>query len=226
MRLTKIFLFSFILIDLIAINAYAIIDGGSGLSADQLIDASNGIYIRDPNIPENPKEARELWDKNGGTNFTMPDNLSEKSTSPKEARALAKSDEIARYQTESTLSTIQTPSSQEVATSPTINLAGNWSFRLRDSKTRVLALTLFQSEDAIYGMGTINDGGDTMEASASGTLEGDKIYLGVTTLGTISLYRLALTTNSNSASGEYKAFSPNEPPWIGIAEGIRIPTQL
>ena len=226
MRLTKIFLFSFILIDLIAINAYAIIDGGSGLSADQLIDASNGIYIRDPNIPENPKEARELWDKNGGINFTMPDNLSEKSTSPKEARALAKSDEIARYQTESALSTIQTPSSQEVATSPTINLAGNWSFRLRDSKTRVLALTLFQSEDAIYGMGTMNDGGDTMEASASGTLEGDKIYLGVTTLGTISLYRLALTTNSNSASGEYKAFSPNEPPWIGIAEGIRIPTQL
>ena len=156
----------------------------------------------------------------------MPDNLSKKAPVQKRARALAKSDEIARYQTESTLSTTQTPSSQEVATSPTINLAGNWSFRLRDSKTRVLALTLFQSEDAIYGMGTINDGGDTIEASASGTLEGDKIYLGVTTLGTISLYRLGLTTNSNSASGEYKAFSPNEPPWIGIAEGIRIPTQL
>jgi len=226
MRLTRIFLFLFILIDLIAINACAIIDGGSGLSADQLIDASNGIYIRDPNIPENPKEARELWDKNGGTNFTMPDNLSEKSTSPKEARALATTYEAVQYQTESASSTTRTPPSQKVATSSTINLAGNWSFRLRDSKTRVLALTLFQSEDAIYGMGTMNDGGDTMDTSASGTLEGDKLYLGVTTLGTISLYRLALTTNGNSASGEYSAFSPREKPWIGIAEGIRIPTQL
>lgn len=226
MRFTKIFLLSFILLDLIAINAYAIIDGGSGLSADELIDASNGIYIRDPNIPANPKEARELWSEKSGVNFTMPDKLSEKGTSPKETRALATTDEVVQYQTESASNTIQTPSSQEVATSPATNLAGNWSFRLRDSKTRVLALTLFQSEDAIYGMGTLNDGGETMKASASGSLEGDKIYLGVTTLGTISLYRLALTTNGNSLSGEYKAFSPREKPWIGIAEGMRIPTSV
>lgn len=223
MRFTKILLLSFILLDLVVINAYCIIDGGSGLNADQLIDASNGIFSRDPNIPENPKEARELWSENSGVNFTMPDKLSEKGTSPKETRASASTDEVVQYQTESTSNTIQTPSSQKTSTSPTINLAGNWSFRLRDSKTRVLALTLFQSEDAIYGMGTMNDGGDTMEASASGTLEGDKLYLGVTTLGTISLYRLALTTNGNSASGEYKAVSPREPSWIGIAEGMRIP---
>ena len=48
------------------------------LSADELIDASNGIYIRDPNIPADPKEARELWSESGGINFTMPDKLSEK----------------------------------------------------------------------------------------------------------------------------------------------------
>jgi hypothetical protein len=226
MRFTEIFLLSFILLDLFAINVYAIIDGGSGLSADELIDASNGIYIRDPNIPANPKEARNLWSEKSGINFTMPDTLSEKGTSPKEARSLATTDEAIQYQTKSASNTIQTPSSQEVTTSPATNLAGNWSFRLRDSKTRVLALTLFQSEDAIYGMGTLNDGGETMKASASGSLEEDKIYLGVTTLGTISLYRLALTTNGNSLSGEYKAFSPREKPWIGIAEGMRIPTPV
>jgi hypothetical protein len=226
MRLTKIFLYSFILVDLIAINSNAIIDGGSGLSADQLIDASNGIYSKDPNIPENPKEARDLWDKNRVANFTMPDNLSEENTSPKETRASAKADERGQYQTESASNTIQTPSSQKVVTLPATNLAGNWSFRLRDRKTRVLALTLFQSEDAVYGTGTMNDGGETVEASASGTLEGDKLYLGVTSSGDISLYRLALTTNGNSLSGEYRAFSPSEPPWIGIAEGMRIPTQV
>jgi hypothetical protein len=226
MRLTKKFLASFILLDLVVINAYCIFDGGSGLSADELIDASNGIFRRDPNLPENPKEARELWSENSGINFTMPEKLSDKSTSPEETRASATTDEAIQYQTESTSSTTQTTSSQKVATSSTINLAGNWSFRLRDSKTRVLALTLFQSDNAIYGMGTMNDGGDTMEASSSGTLEGDKLYLGVTTLGTISLYRLALTTNGNSASGEYSAFSSREPPWIGIAEGMRIPTQV
>jgi hypothetical protein len=226
MRLTKKFLASFILLDLVVINAYCIIDGGSGLSADELIDASNGIFRHDPNLPENPKEARELWSENSGIDFTTPEKLSDKSTSPEETRASATTDEAIQYQTESTSSTTQTTSSQKVATSPTINLAGNWSFRLRDSKTRVLALTLFQSDDAIYGMGTMNDGGDTMEASSSGTLEGDKLYLGVTTLGTISLYRLALTTNGKSASGEYSAFSPREPPWIGIAEGMRIPTKV
>jgi hypothetical protein len=226
MRFGKIFLLSLILLDLVVINAYCIFDGGSGLNADQLIDASNGIFNRDPNMPENPKEARELWSENSGINFTMPEKLSEKSTSPDETRASATTDEAVQYQTESAPSTTQTPSSQKGATSPTINLAGNWSFRLRDSKTRVLALALFQSEDAVYGMGTLNDGGETMQASASGTLEGERLYLGVTTLGEISLYRIAITTNGNSASGEYKAFSPREKPWIGIAEGMRIPTQV
>ena len=69
MRFTKIFLLSFVLLNLIAINAYAIIDGGSGLSADELIDASNGIYIRDPNIPANPKEARDALEQEKRSQF-------------------------------------------------------------------------------------------------------------------------------------------------------------
>ena len=85
-----------------------------------------------------------------------------------------------------------------------------------------MAVTLFQSYNAVYGTGTINDGGDTLPVSASGSVEGDKLYLDATSSGNVTLYRLALTTSGNSASGEYGAFSNGREPWIGLAEGVRI----
>jgi hypothetical protein len=101
-------------------------------------------------------------------------------------------------------------------------MAGNWSFRLRDSKTAVLALTLYQSDSALFGTGSINDGGDSLRVLASGSLAGDELDLDVITSGTVRLYRLALSGSDSSLSGEYRAYSTDGVPWMGIAEGTKI----
>jgi hypothetical protein len=218
---------SLAILALLAVNACAIMDGGSGLSADQLIDASNGIYIPNTGIPKNPQEARKLWSEESGINFTMPGKLSGNGTNPQASRSSVKTGEDLEYQTASnTVSSNQAKaaSSPEPAISqtgsPAVSVAGNWTFQLRDSKNRFLALTLFQSENAIFGTGNINDGGDTMKVSASGSVAADKLSLDVISSGTINLYRLKLNLSGDSASGEYRAFSTNSDPWIGIVEGM------
>ena len=203
---------------------------------DQLIDESNGIRTHDIYHPENPQEARMLWSLERGINFTSPGKVLGSSTSPRAPDFSAEINEEIQSQSASSTNAAQTPSSQEntatqvassqaesqVAASQEASVAGNWSFRLRDSKNRVMALTLFQSYNAVYGTGTINDGGDTLPVSASGSVEGDKLYLDATSSGNVTLYRLALTTSGNSASGEYRAFSNGRETWIGLAEGVRI----
>jgi hypothetical protein len=225
---------SLAILALFAVNACAILDGGSGLSADLLIDASNGIYIPYTGIPENPQAARKLWSEESGINFTMPGNLSKSGANPQASRSSVQTGDGLQYQTASTVGSSQAKAASSPepamspATSPAISsttslaasVAGNWSFRLRDSKNRVLALTLFQSENAVFGTGTINDGGDTLKVSASGSVAADKLSLDVISSGTISLYRLALILKGASASGEYRAFSTNRDPWIGIVEGM------
>ncbi len=133
----------------------------------------------------------------------------------------AQTNEGIQFQTASITNKAQTSSSQATAGLQAISLFGNWTFGLRDSKNRVLALTLFQSDNAVSGTGTINDGGDTQEVSASGSIQGDKLSLNATSSGPINLYQLLLTTNGNFASGEYRAFPINGDSWIGLAEGMR-----
>ena len=226
MRFKNLFMMTLLLVTLCASNAYSIGDS-VGKSADQLIDESNGIHSHDIYHPENPQEARTLWSLEHGTNFTMPDKVLENSTSTSPEAPLASADSSKGLQNQISGATnaSQTTLSQGVAALNATNAAGNWSFRLRDSKkNRVLALTLFQSYNAVFGTGRINDGGDTLEVSASGSVEGDKLYLDATSSGTITLYRLALTENGNTASGEYRAFSTGGETWIGLAEGVRIPS--
>jgi len=223
---------------LFAGNSCAIIDGGSGLSADQLIDFSNGVYIPSTGIPENPQAARKLWSEESGTNFTMPGKLSGNATNPQSSRSSAKTGEGLQYQTASTVSSGQAEaaSSPEPAISPATKpatlpvilpiispasiVAGNWTFQLKDSKNRFLALKLFQSENAVFGTGNMNDGGETMKVSASGSVAADKLSLDVISSGTVSLYRLRLNLSGETASGEYRAFSTNSDSWIGIVEGV------
>ncbi|MEI6104382.1 MAG: hypothetical protein WCP70_10595 [Methanothrix sp.] len=232
-RLVVLIALSLVILALFAVHAYAIIDGGSGLSADQLIDFSNGIYIPNNGIPENPAAARKLWSEERGINFTMPSNLPENGTNPQSSRSSVKTGEALEYQTASTVSSGQAKAASSAepdvsarlpaisqTTSPTVSTAGNWSFRLRDNKNRFLALTLFQSENAVFGTGNINDGGDTMKASASGSVSADKLSLDVISSGTVNLYRLRLNLSGNSASGEYRAFSTKGDPWTGIVEGV------
>ena len=236
MRFKNLFVTALLLVALCASNAYSIGDS-VGKSADQLIDESNGIHSHDIYHPENPQEARALWSLEHGTNFTMPDKVLENSTgtrtgtstststSPEAPPASADSSEGLQNQIADAANTSQTSLSQGVAELNAANAAGNWSFRLRDSKkNRVLALTLFQSYNAVFGTGRINDGGDTLEVVASGSVEGDKLYLDATSSGTIILYRLALTKSGNTASGEYRAFSTGNETWKGLADGVRIPS--
>jgi len=224
MRFATQILWSSIILVLFAINSCSFYDT-TGKSVDQLINESIGIYAHNSGFPENPRESRELWSKETGVNFTMPGTQSGNVTS-----AIKSSDAIAtdavQYQSASTMSatqtsTSETASAEESTTSSATNLAGNWSFELRDSKTREMSLTLFQSEDAIFGTGSMNDGGDTLEVSASGSVEKDRLNLDITTSEIVSLYRLVLTTNGDSVSGNYRAFSASKEPWTGIANGIR-----
>lgn len=125
------------------------------------------------------------------------------------------------------VSAAQAAASVEVSTPPEFStpveeVAGNWTFRLRDSKSRVMALNLYQSENAVFGTGSINDGGESMRVSASGSLADNRLALDATSSGTIILYRMALTTDGRSASGEYRAFSNVEPAWSGTVEGTRV----
>jgi hypothetical protein len=221
---------SLAILALFAVHACAIIDGGSGLSADQLIDFSNGIYIPDNGMPENPQVARKLWSEESSINFTMPGKLSENGTNPQASRSSAKTGEGLEYQTASQAKAASSPEPAVSATSPTISqtasptasVAGNWSFQLRDNKNRFLALTLFQLEDAVFGTGNMNDGGDTMKASASGSVSADKLSLDVISSGTVNLYRLRLNLSGSSAAGEYRAFSTKGDSWTGTVEGALV----
>lgn len=206
-----------VLLALLSVNAYSIYDS-AGKSVDQLIDESRGIYHNGTH--ETPQESRKIWSKESGINFTMPGKLSGNSTSPKESRSTVKAGEGFQSQTASGAGGTKPQDGQEFA-SASSGMAGSWSFELRDSRTRQLALNLFQSEDAVFGEGSINDGGDTLQVSASGSAEGDKLNLDVTSSGNISLYRLALTMSGNSVSGDYRAFSTGGQPWTGIANGFR-----
>jgi hypothetical protein len=217
---------------LFTFNACAIIDGGLGLSADELIDASNGNYVFNNGIPENPQASRKIWSKESGINFTMPGKLSGSGTNPQEARSCASTGEALSYQTASTASEstvsagttspgqAQAAMSPESTVSPAASVSGNWSFRLRDSKNRFMALSLFQSESTVLGMGNINDGGDTLKVLASGSISEDKLHLDVISSGIVNLFRLTLNLSGSSASGEYKAFSTKGERWIGTAEGM------
>ncbi len=217
---------------LFAFNACAIIDGGSGLSADELIDASNGNYVFNNGIPENPQASRKLWSEESGINFTIPGKLSGSGANPQEARSSTSTGEALAYQTASTVSesTVSAGAassgqakvalSPEATVSSAASVAGNWSFRLRDSKNRFMALSLFQSESTVLGMGNINDGGDTLKVLVSGSISADKLRLDVITSGIVTLFRLSLNLSSSSASGEYKAFSTKGETWIGTAEGM------
>jgi hypothetical protein len=217
-RIRNLFVLSLALVVLCTTNADSI--GNSiGKSVDELIDESNGIYRN--SHQQTPQESRMIWSKERGINFTMPSKLSENGKSPESSRVSTQTGEGIQCQTASTTNAAQTTSSQADAGLQASSVAGNWSFRLRDSKNRDLTLTLLQSGNAISGTGTINDGEDTQKVTASGSIQGDQLNLNASSSGTINLYQIVLLANGNSASGKYRAFPTGGEPWIGLAEGMR-----
>ena len=217
-RIGNLFVLSLVLVVLCTSNADSI--GNSiGKSVDELIDESNGIY-RNSN-QQTPQESRIQWSKERGINFTMPSKLSGNGKSPDASKVSTQSGEGIQYQTASTTNAAQIPSSQAVAGSQATSVAGNWSFRLRDSKNRDLVLSLLQSGNAVSGTGMINDGNDSQKVTASGTIQGEQLNLNASSSGDINLYQMVLSTNGNTASGKYRAFPTSGEPWIGLAEGMR-----
>lgn len=222
MKVKILIVTSLILITLFAFNACSILDDSGDKSADQLIDESNGI-ANTSNQPHmiTPWESRKLQNNKTRPDFAMPSKLSASGKSPKESRSLAEVGAAAPEQALDINNSAQIQAAQTSTTSKA-KLAGSWSFELRDRTLKELAVTLFQNEGVVFGTGSMREGNNTMLAAVSGSIEGgDKLNMDLTTLGTINLYKLMLTTNEDSASGDYKAFSSSGESWAGSAKGTR-----
>lgn len=79
-------------------------------------------------------------------------------------------------------------------------------------------LQMSQSQNAIWGKGTIAVGEAVQDATATGTVNGNKVNLDILT-DDLTLFRLSLTMNRKSLSGDYHGYSTSYTPWKGIAMG-------
>jgi hypothetical protein len=107
------------------------------------------------------------------------------------------------------------------------NLAGNWSFELRNQKSVPIGeieLHLYQSEAALFGTGVFKQGLNRQMASAEGSLlEGNAMILNVISLDNVFLYRMTLNSaDGNSTSGALTLYLPTgEAPVKGTVSGGR-----
>ncbi|MFB3765066.1 MAG: hypothetical protein ACE14P_07435 [Methanotrichaceae archaeon] len=225
---------SFALVALFALIVHcADWDNPDGLTADQLISGGDeGTYKPiDPSLAATPQKSREAWSTRTGVNFTMPKTLSDSGNSAKESRDAAEAATTAQDQSASTqeTSSTQTPEAAQTTQAPEVTqttpspetVSGSWSFELNDNTLKNMVLTLFQTGDAVFGTGSMNDGNSTLIVAASGSFDGSKLNLDLTTLGSISLYKLALAPSGDSASGDFQAFSASGDTWMGSARGTR-----
>ncbi len=93
-----------------------------------------------------------------------------------------------------------------------------WSLSLLDTLERAVALQMYQSNDVVFGKGTIVVGGSPQNATATGTVAGNKLNLDVLS-DDLTLFHLSLTMNGKSLSGDYHGYSVRYVPWKGIAMG-------
>jgi hypothetical protein len=93
-----------------------------------------------------------------------------------------------------------------------------WSLKLLDSLVRSVALQMYQSNDVVFGKGAIALGSSTQNAMATGTITGNKLNMDILS-DDLTLFRLSLTMNGKSLSGDYHGYSVSYVPWKGIAMG-------
>jgi hypothetical protein len=87
-----------------------------------------------------------------------------------------------------------------------INVTGAWSFDLKGKAPEQMKLYLVQNKDLVMGQGVINRGNRTGNATAIGSIFGDKMSLNVMSVGVSELYELNLSLSSLD-SGTYTAHS-------------------
>ncbi len=105
------------------------------------------------------------------------------------------------------------------------NVAGNWTFELRDLRSRPIGdfnLQLFQAGGVVFGKGVLKNGLREQPATADGSLlERNTMILNVVPLEDTSLYVLSINIGSgNTTSGSFKLFTPGvDTPSTGTING-------
>ena len=93
-----------------------------------------------------------------------------------------------------------------------------WHLDMQDTKDRVVELEMCLSNEVVFGKGTIVVEDLAQDATATGTFAGKKLNLDILS-SDLTLYRLVLTLNGKSLSGDYHGYSTTKVPWKGIAMG-------
>ena len=210
--------------NVLSINAYAIDSTGSE-SADQLIDESNGIFpnavVVDTRFPTSPQESRRLHGLDNNASYAVPSSLASGAPSSQDSMTRAESAAANQDKTVNTQNTSKTASAQTISTTSATIASGNWSFELNDSTLKEVVLAIIESNHIVFGTGSIAEGNNTLQVTASGFEDGNRLNLNLTTLGSVNLYMLSLTTSSDSAVGDYRAFSADGQYWTGGVKGTK-----
>jgi hypothetical protein len=209
-------------------------DSSQTLTADQLIDGGETTIITPPpGQAATPALQRKLNANKTSMDWTVPSTLTGGGSSAKSSRdqAEASTADTAADTTSATQNTTSSeeatppvttelPPSQTTSQPAAASLAGSWSFTLNDTVQRDLALTLFQKESDLFGAGKIRVGNNTLDVTVSGSSQkNETAELDITTVGTITLYKLNLNLNGDTATGDYQATSASGDSWKGSAEG-------
>jgi hypothetical protein len=104
---------------------------------------------------------------------------------------------------------------------PEDNLAGRWNLQLRDTLLRTLDLNLIQNGRVVFGRGDMTTNGVVQQASASGLISQDVLYLDIVSLDDQMLYRCVIRPGVDTLSGSYYAFGPQGAVLSGTVSGSR-----
>jgi hypothetical protein len=100
-----------------------------------------------------------------------------------------------------------------------VNITGHWSLGLKDQIPRHLDLALVQNKEVVLGHGAIDGPNGTQRVTASGSFMGGRLSLAAMPVGSLDLYKLDLSLNSNT-TGTYTAYSAGGATWSGEVLGI------
>ena len=93
-----------------------------------------------------------------------------------------------------------------------------WHLDLQDPLDRSVNIEMCQSNDVVFGKGTIVGESVAQNATAIGTIKGNKLNLDILS-SDLSLVRLELTMRGKFPSGDHHASSASFVPWAGFAMG-------
>jgi len=235
MKINRLLLLSLIALAYFAVNVHAISDDRSVEPGESLADKLWN-QSSDPQKYENkggfaatPDASKKEWaNRTNNLNIPMPTSLSGGGNSAKASRDSAQSQNADTAQDTTTNTAASENANAEVSSGTELppaaasaSVAGLWSFELNDTTQKYAVITILQNGDELSGEGSLREGNDTLKTAISGSLQADKMNLVITTLGTISQYKLALGLSGDSAIGNYTAFSANGDSWTGSADGLK-----